>query len=330
MKKVLLFLILTIGVFALPPDYVNSRMSSMFAQNGQMFRDDGTIVNIVNNDLNNVPFEYQISVGKYDSWFKINKFGINPLITTASDPEDCWSYGGLYTFTAEPGEDYYVSSSSAADTQNTIFTATTIDSNGNWNRETWTQDLVGQTKTLLTPPSGDPCIRFSRAENNDSTDYAGDIYIYEDDTVIAGVPQTPSLVRGHITNIPDANNQTLQTIETIPTGYVGFFVKGEGGLNFSGTARAGTQFATLVYHSRRYGKVFATKKHVSVVNNGSSHYEEIRSFPDPLPAKTDIKVQIREVSDDMGVFGAFDILLIPEEEFTDTFLDSIGQIRRVE
>ena len=272
-------------------------------------------------------WRFDIKSGKYPTYVTINKFGVNPEITTSTDPEDVWAYGGLYTFTTT-AQTYYMSSSDNGDTQDIEITATTEDSNGNWNRETWTRSLAGQTKTALSPPSGDDCIRFSRAINKGSTDFAGTVYFYEDDTTTTpGVPDTASKVRGSVNN---GDNQTLQCIETVPTGYVAFFFKGETGMTYTGSAGAGVNFATMVYHSRRFGSVFATKKQISIINNGTSDYLEERAFPDPIPAKSDLKIKVKEVSETMGVYAAFDLLLIPEDEFSDDFLNSIGQIKRVD
>ena len=59
--------------------------------------------------------------------------------------------------------------------------------------------------------------------------------------------------------------------------------------------------------------------------SASSDFEEIRSFPDPVAALTDIVVRVEEVSADAGVSADFDIILVPESFFTDEYLFLIGQ-----
>jgi len=52
---------------------------------------------------------------------------------------------------------------------------------------------------------------------------------------------------------------------------------------------------------------------------------EDRTFPDIIPALTDIKITVEEVSATMGVTGTFDILLIDERFLQPTLLAAIGQ-----
>lgn len=326
MKKLIsaMFIFVSCYIFSVETDYINPYMDTMSAKNGQLYRNDGTVINEA--DLLSGNFELNVSKGLYPGYIVIDKFGYNPAITTATDPEDIWSYGGVYTFTTTP-QTFYVSSSNANDNQNTNFQVLTEDSKGNWNLEIFTQEINGTTKTAIATPSGDPCVRIFRVYNDDSTSYAGNVYIYEDDTVVAGVPQTATKVRAFINN---GDNQTLMSIYTVPTGYVGYLFKGEIGMEYTGSVGTGTNFLNANYESRRFGKVFRIKKKITLINNGTSNYEEKRSFPDPIPAKTDIKLQVYEVSETTGAFGTFDILLIPETEFTGEYLDAIGQIQRIE
>ncbi len=274
----------------------------------------------------NGDFPFSISTTLGNENIIVDKFGENPLITTSTDPEDVWDGGGMYNFTANGGADYYISSSDAGDTQDIRIQMLTEDSNANWNLEVFEVTLAGQAKTLIEPPSGNKPVRIFRMENQGTTDLAGTMYVYEDSTVTLGVPDDLTKVRAQIVN---GNNQTLMAIYTIPTGYVGFLTRGEVGLNFTGTVGAGTHFAKFDYRSRRFGEVFKIKKRISCITLGASNYQDKRSFPDPIPAKTDIKIVCEEVSDDMGVWATFDILLIKEEEFNNSYLNTIGQIKRV-
>lgn len=51
----------------------------------------------------------------------------------------------------------------------------------------------------------------------------------------------------------------------------------------------------------------------------------IAKFPDIIPALTDIKLRVIEVSAEMGFFGTFDILLADETMFPNDYLKAIGQ-----
>ena len=109
---------------------------------------------------------------------------------------------------------------------------------------------------------------------------------------------------------------------TIPKGFVGFLYRGEIGASrsiSSGEARC-------AYYSRMYGKAFRVKKRVNLTNAGNSIYQDARSAPDIIPALTDIKLTVESVSaNNMGIFGTFDIMLVAESKFSDTYLTAIGQ-----
>lgn len=282
-------------------------------------------INVTSNTVVDT-FENNVVQGRVAGHSEIQLFGYNNIITTTSDPEDLWTQGGLYTFTDNDGTSYYVSSSSISDTQELVFTVLTADGLGNWNLEIFNQTIAGQTKTLLTPPSGNPIVRINRVLNNSNSNNIGDIYVYEDDTVTAGVPQTASKVRA---KIMAGDNVTTQNIYTVPTGFVAFVYKVETGMNFSGSPGAGTNFARFDYRFRPFDKTFILAKEQSCINLGSSNFTERRTFPDPLPAKTDFKITCREVSNTLGVWATTDLLLIEESYLTQAFKQRIGQIGRV-
>ena len=56
------------------------------------------------------------------------------------------------------------------------------------------------------------------------------------------------------------------------------------------------------------------------------HAEETRSFPDIIPALTDVKIKVESVSaNNAGVFATFDILLVDEDKFSTAYLTALGQ-----
>lgn len=275
--------------------------------------------------FNSPQFGLSVSMGRIPGFDVVDKFGLNTLIEPSTDPEDIWEQGGTYEFTADTGATYYMSSSDVSDTQPVRMGVLTVDSNGNWNDETVVQSLNGQTPVEIVAPSGDPVVRFYRAENISTRgdDFVGSIYFYETDTVTGGVPDSGSTtIRGLILN---GNNQTQMAIYTVPTGKVGFLFEGELGLEFDGSAGAGTQFARCEYRSARQGEVFKTKKTISLTNIGTNIYQNPRFFRDPIPAKTDIKFTVKEVSDAVGIWGTFCILLVDEKYISSNRLAEIGQ-----
>ena len=147
-------------------------------------------------------------------------------------------------------------------------------------------------------------------QNDGTNDLAGTVYCYSGTTNTGGVPSGGSVEKARIEN---GNNQTLMAIYTVPAGKYGFLYRGEIGILKQGGSAVSNEYARVYYQSRRQGKVFQIKKVVTLLSSGSSNFQDRRSFPDIIPPLTDIKIQAVEVSDDMGIWATFDILLVDEE-----------------
>lgn len=119
------------------------------------------------------------------------KFGRNPAVGTSLVTIDRTGADETY---ATDNTIAYFSSSNAGDTQEITVEGHTI-SGGVLTFKSQTVTLAGQTKTALETPLA----RCSRVANNNNTDFAGDIYVYEDDTVTSGVPQTASKIHMKVT-----------------------------------------------------------------------------------------------------------------------------------
>ena len=246
------------------------------------------------------------AMGKIQGVSTLDKFGENLLITTGTDPEDVWEGGGLYPF-SDTADIISLSSSDNGDTQDILVIG--LDADGNEVEQTIT--LQGQTRVALTTPLW----RVYRMSNeaDAGNDLAGTVYCYSGTTNTLGVPSGGSVTKAIIDN---GNNQTLMAVYTIPAGKWGFLYRGEVGMNITSTGTSSNEYAKVYYKSRRFGKVFQIKKSISVLSNGNSVFQDERSFPDPIPPLTDIKIEVAEVSDDMGIWSTFDILLMDEELVT--------------
>jgi hypothetical protein len=120
---------------------------------------------------------FDVGRGAVPNTQHIHKFGENPDIDDATQ-EDIWDGGGSYTFTTTAAT-YYCSSSSVADT-------VPIEIQGldaNFNMKTVKVLLQGQTKVTLSGT----WMRVFRIKNLGASNNAGDIYVYENDTVSNGV-----------------------------------------------------------------------------------------------------------------------------------------------
>jgi hypothetical protein len=119
------------------------------------------------------------------------KFGKNLDLDTAA-AETVWETGGDETYVTTNAIDT-VSSSSASDTAVTMYveghTVSGTGADAQYTFTTQTVALNGQSKVTL----GTPLARVSRAYATSGT-LVGDFYVFEDDTVTAGVPDTASKI----------------------------------------------------------------------------------------------------------------------------------------
>jgi hypothetical protein len=238
----------------------------------------------------------EIARGNRTGLTAINKFGENPTITTATDPEDIWDYGGLYTFSTTADIDQ-ISSSNDGDTQ--VITVVGLDSS--WEEVTQTKTLTGQTPATLDTA----LIRVYRAYNSGTSDFAGDIYITTNGAALTdGVPDTASTVRAMIR---DGNNQTLMCIYSVPAGCTAYFRSGY--VAIAGTGGVQAQVAKVTWRARPFGGVFQVKSQLALGTTGNSTWNYTYGIPVALPAKTDILIRCDEVTATMGISGGFDLVL---------------------
>jgi len=264
------------------------------------------------------PVELNVTSGLVQGHSVIDKFGINPTIETSTDPEDIWEYGGIYpydTFGTAPIQ--YISSSAVEDAGQTL-EVKGLDIDGN----DITQVITTTGRVNVVLPT--PLWRIYRIANEsaEGNDIVGTLYCHTDPAPTLGVPLTTA-IRAIISN---GDNQTQMALYTIPLGKVGFLHRGEFGISLEGNAGALAEFAVIRYMSRRVGKVFTTKKTITcMAGGGSAVYQDDRSFPDVIPALVDLKLNVQEVSTTMGVWAAFDILLVDEDQLSTSYLQALGQ-----
>lgn len=164
----------------------------------------------------------RVSMGKVPGARIFGKFAEQPNLTNGVQSE-IWDYGPTeptYNYSAghpnsvdAVADITHFSSSNAGDTQDWIVLG--LDINGFEVEQEIT--MVGQTKTAL----GTALWRVYRVMNISSTDNVGNIYVYTDTAITAGVPNDTTQVKAHVAA---GNNITRMGMFTIPKGETGFLV----------------------------------------------------------------------------------------------------------
>ena len=224
-----------------------------------------------------------------------------------------WEGGSEYTYDPDGTAPIIsIASSDSGDSQELSIQGLDID--GNLTIQLIT--LNGTTRVALTTSLW----RVFRIFNNGNVDLSGTVFCYTGTGTVPSIgdPEVRALIN-------PGNEQTLMCLYTIPIGKVGFLYRGEIGVQLDGNAGSLSEYALWNYKSRRFGKVFRVKKSGSCMIGGSAVYQDERIFPDPIPALTDIKLNIKTVTQTMGLWGTFDILLVDEDKLDPNFLIAIGQ-----
>lgn len=262
-------------------------------ENSSIYRVKAGLRNTLISDANRMSLLERVSLGMEDGYSFIQKFGENPDIDVGGY-EDIWELGGDYIYPTLAATNY-ISSSDNSDTEE----VTVIGLDSDWNVQTQNVTLQGQTKTEIG--SGLTWIRVYRAYNNNGTDLAGDVYIYEDDTVTAGVPNTASKIKACISN---GSNQTQMALYSVPAGKTGYLVSSHASLSKKKDGLSNVQVKT-----REFGKVFRVRDLYEVASAGTSAVEQKYDFWIEIPEKSDIKLVADSSVADSGIAGGFSILL---------------------
>lgn len=159
----------------------------------------------VNRAVQNIFKTYGDRVSVQKKSKSLTKFGVINNLSTVE--QMVWDHGGIEALPSGNDIDT-ISSSSASDTIEVIIEGHTLDSDGNKVFTIQTATLNGQNKVTLSTPLH----RSSRIYNNTGTNLVGDVYVYEDGAITAGVPDTAADV--HL-KMPIGNEQSLKAATTI-------------------------------------------------------------------------------------------------------------------
>lgn len=209
------------------------------------------------------------------------KFGKNVDLDTAW--ETVWVQGGDETYVTDNLIDT-ISSSNAGDTQEVTIEGHTVSGTGTDAQFTFvvqTATLNGQNKVVLTTPLA----RVSRLANNSTTAFAGDIYVYEDDTLTGGVPNTASKI--HLKVLGSAGDtQSFKAATTFSNS--DYFICTGGWASVNKAASAAVDFEMQV---RTVGSVFRPVARLSLNSTGSTTQQITFDPPVIVPKNADMRVR---------------------------------------
>ncbi|RLG44739.1 MAG: hypothetical protein DRN81_03815 [Thermoproteota archaeon] len=269
----------------------------------------GGYVNIeatASNNLRVTDAESGLSVAKGDvtGHSFIHKFGAAPnfdvengFVTVWDGAEDgaVWELMN-YVYSTSAAIDS-ISSTNDGDTQDVEIQG--LDANYDLVIQTIT--LTGNTRKALTTD----LIRVFRVKNVNSSNFAGHVIVYENDTTgdDPGVPDDSSLIRSVV---HPENNQTEMAVFTVPDGYTGYMRSW-----YASTAGAKRDSShTIKILARPFGQVFQLKHKANIDVTGTSYIQHEYVEPEVFAAKTDIEMQMDTDIDAAGVAGGFDIVLV--------------------
>jgi len=260
-------------------------------------------------DVNEQGFYLELSQGNITGHSGIHKFGNAPDFDTADSEVEVWD--GAADGTAYELMNYVYSTTAAIDSISSTDDSDTQDIevqglDSNFDLVTQTVALTGNTRKALTTD----LIRIFRAKNVGSTNLAGHVIIYENDTTAddAGIPDDSNLIRAVI---HPENNQTEMAIYTIPNGYTGYLT--EYYASTGGASRSSEYLIRL--KARPSGQVFQLK-HKFALADGSTISEKMSfQFPMRFTAKTDIVMTAEALTaaiTGVNIIAGFCIILVAD------------------
>jgi hypothetical protein len=218
------------------------------------------------------------------------KFGRSAELGTTA-LETVWTVGGNEVYVTS-NTISYISSSSASDTQQITIEGHTVDANGDFTFSIQTVTLDGQNAVALDTDVA----RVSRAYNSDSTEIIGRVVVYENATVVGGIPTDETKI--HI-DIPQGFQQSFKAATTfskddyyLMTGFYGAVsAKQAGSVDF-------------YVEIRDKGKVFLPKGCFTASSTGGA--ADISLDPAILvPKNADVRIRCETENNNVVVFGIF-------------------------
>lgn len=217
------------------------------------------------------------------------KFGKSAPLVTGS-LQTVWTVGGNETYVSTNTIDS-ISSSSALDTEEVYLECHTVDENGDFTFLNQVVTLNGQTRVALPTPVA----RVSLVYNNNGTELAGRVVVYENTALVGGIPTDVSKI--HI-DIPLGLQESFKAATTFSS--TDYFILTGG---FGSVSSKSSGAADFYLEVREKDKVF---RQVAAISASAAGPWEIKLDPAVvLPKNSDIRVRVETEDNNLVVFTVF-------------------------
>lgn len=190
-----------------------------------------------------------------------------------------------------------ISSADGGDSQEIQIEGHTLDNNGHFKAVAQTATLDGQNRVALTTAMA----RVARAVNRGSTDLTGPVYVFENDTLTGGVPNTETKV--HMM-IAAGRNQSQKAALTFSNNEHGLITSFSAGVLRTGAAVS----VDVQLQVREFNGVFREQFPIPVRSDGQPFRpHELRPFL-VIPKNSDVRVTCISSANDVSVIANFNTL----------------------
>lgn len=233
-----------------------------------------------------------VDLGLYGGTYEMfRRFGFLPTVTTTTDPEDVWDVLGTKTYPTSAGELTIVSDDAAdvaAGTGARTVKLWWLD--GDYVEQSDTVTMTGATPVVVAASA----LRFIRAlvvTAGSGGQNAGPLAVKIGATVVGQINDT-------------GYNQTLQSHYTVPAGWTAHL------LAYQFSQDGGLSNTLIALKSRPEGGVFNTKVLTSLEGSATTVLNDDLVYGQSFPEKTDIKVEVLQVSQTVSVSASYTLLLV--------------------
>lgn len=245
----------------------------------------------------NADFLHDIARGNISDIGYVNKYGRNPDIDTATDPEDIWDAGGLWV-PPTTARIHDIASTSTSDTSagTGARTINIMGLDADWNEQEEDITMNGTTNV----PTANTYTRINRM----SVTTAGSTGLNVGN--ITATAQTDATVTAQITA---GQGQTFMAIWTVPADRTAYIVKMYGAVQRA-TAAAGVAEMALVavYDVDTATKSTRFKDYFGLDTDATSYVAFDYPIPMAFPAKTDLLMRCINVSaNDFDISAGFTV-----------------------